>query len=173
MTHAVAGAAIAQALAPLTLRRTWTWIAAFTAMLPDADVAGFPLGVPYGHVVGHRGITHSLPFAALAAAGVLASFWRKIDSRQRGPLALCMFLAAASHGFLDAFTNGGMGVAFFAPFDTSRYFFPVTPIPVSPLGGNFFSQRGAEVFVAELAWVWIPAIAVILRARRRQAKYNS
>jgi hypothetical protein len=27
------------------------------------------------------------------------------------------FLAAASHGLLDAMTDGGLGVAFFAPFD--------------------------------------------------------
>ena len=30
------------------------------AMLPDADVLAFKLGVAYGHVFGHRGFTHSL-----------------------------------------------------------------------------------------------------------------
>ncbi len=29
------------------------------AMLPDADVLAFKLGVAYGHVFGHRGFTHS------------------------------------------------------------------------------------------------------------------
>ena len=38
LTHAVAGAAIAQVLAPCSLRREVTWIAAACAMLPDADV---------------------------------------------------------------------------------------------------------------------------------------
>ena len=33
------------------------------AMLPDADVLAFKLGVAYGHVFGHRGFTHSLLFA--------------------------------------------------------------------------------------------------------------
>jgi inner membrane protein len=43
-------------------------------------------------------------------------------------IALCIAVATASHGILDAFTNGGLGVAFFAPFDKTRYFFPVTPM---------------------------------------------
>jgi len=165
MTHAVAGAAIAQAMAPLTLPRTCTWIAATCAMLPDADVIGFGFGIPYGDVWGHRGITHSLAFAALVSVGVLSWFWRRLNPRQRGGMASCVFLATASHGVLDAFTNGGLGVAFFAPFDTGRYFFPVTPIPVSPIGAGFFSARGADVFAQELLWIWIPAIAVILLAR--------
>jgi membrane-bound metal-dependent hydrolase YbcI (DUF457 family) len=39
----------------------------------------------------------------------------------------------ASHGVLDALTDGGKGVAFFSPFDTTRHFFPVRPIPVAPI----------------------------------------
>jgi len=31
-----------------------------------------------------------------------------------------LFLATASHGVLDAMTNGGLGVAFFSPFDNRR-----------------------------------------------------
>jgi len=44
------------------------------AMLPDADVIGFPLGVRYADEWGHRGATHSLVFAAIVgiAAGLLA-----------------------------------------------------------------------------------------------------
>src|SRR6267378_8050335 len=42
------------------------------------------------------------------------------------------FLATASHGLLDAMTNGGLGVAFFAPFCDTRYFLPWQPIVVSP-----------------------------------------
>jgi hypothetical protein len=38
-----------------------------------------------------------------------------------------LFLATASHGILDAFTDGGRGIAFFAPFGTERYFFPHHP----------------------------------------------
>jgi inner membrane protein len=42
------------------------------------------------------------------------------------------FLLTASHGILDAFTNGGLVIALFSPFSNERYFFPWTPIEVSP-----------------------------------------
>jgi inner membrane protein len=165
MTHAAVGVAVAQALAPCRLRASWSWLAAGAAMLPDADVIGFGLGIRYGDMWGHRGITHSLLFGFLLAGCVSAWFWNRIGPGERIRIALCGFLAAVSHGVLDAFTNGGLGVAFFAPFAEQRYFFPVTPIPVSPIGAGFFSARGADVFAAELVWVWCPALAVILAAR--------
>jgi membrane-bound metal-dependent hydrolase YbcI (DUF457 family) len=31
-------------------------------------------------------------------------------------------------------TDGGLGIAVFAPFSSHRFFFPVQPIPVSPIG---------------------------------------
>jgi membrane-bound metal-dependent hydrolase YbcI (DUF457 family) len=90
----------------------------------------------------------------------------------RGQLWLYFFLATASHGVLDAFTNGGLGVAFFAPFHNARYFFPVTPIEVSPISVRaFFTARGARVMASELIWIWLPAIGFAaatlwLRSRR-------
>ena len=50
------------------------------AMLPDADVLAFKLGVAYGHVFGHRGFTHSLLFAfALPTLAML--FHRQLKAR--------------------------------------------------------------------------------------------
>ena len=57
-------------------------------------------------------------------------------------------------------------MTFFAPFDTTRYFFPWRPIPVSPLASNFFSAWGWHVFTLELALLWLPAALVMLLARR-------
>ncbi|HVR39947.1 MAG TPA: metal-dependent hydrolase, partial [Thermoanaerobaculia bacterium] len=37
------------------------------SILPDADVAGFAFGIPYGSMFGHRGFTHSILFALLAS----------------------------------------------------------------------------------------------------------
>jgi len=69
-----------------------------------------------------------------------------------------LFLATASHGPLDAMTDGGLGVAFFSPFNNDRYFFPWRPIRVSPIGlSRFFSERGLEVLASELLWIWLPA----------------
>jgi inner membrane protein len=74
------------------------------------------------------------------------------------------FLITISHGCLDALTDGGLGVAFFAPLDQTRYFFPWRPIEVSPIGLDFFSARGLTVIESELLWIWIPALTIIVCA---------
>jgi inner membrane protein len=166
MTHAVAGVAIAQVLAPCSRREQMSWVAAACAMLPDADVLGLRLGIPYGDLFGHRGLTHSLLFAGLVALAVTSRFRTKAQPRDLARVFVCIFVATASHGILDAFTNGGLGVAFFAPFDLSRHFFPVRPILVSPIGvGAFLTERGVSVLMSEMAWVWLPSIVVFLVAR--------
>ena len=162
----MAGAAIAQALAPCPLRGELTWIAAVCAMLPDADVIGLSAGIPYGDLFGHRGFTHSLFFAGLVAVGVTSLKRNKAHVRDLIRVFICILVATASHGLLDALTNGGLGVAFFAPFDSARYFFPLRPILVSPIGlGAFLSRRGLSVLLSEMIWVWPPSIAVFLIAR--------
>jgi inner membrane protein len=123
-------------------------------------------------VLGHRGITHSLAFAAVLAALVVALGFRGPRWTGRRPtLWLLLFLATASHGVLDAMTNGGSGIAFFAPFDDTRYFFPWRPIPVSPISlDRFLSERGLRVLQGEMLWVWLPAgllVGLGTLARRR------
>ena len=176
ISHAVAAAGLA-ALFPLRAMPPRVWIAgAIFSMLPDADVLGFRLGISYGDVLGHRGFTHSLVFAAaLAGLGAFALFPRSAGSRLRTLGCAYLFLAMASHGLLDALTNGGHGVAFFAPFENSRYFFPVSPIEVSPIGiSRFFSSRGAEVLLNEMKWIWVPAAAATIGASLfRRARRNA
>ncbi|NIM77978.1 MAG: hypothetical protein GTO20_04240 [Candidatus Aminicenantes bacterium] len=59
---------------------------------------------------------------------------------------LYFFLLTASHGVLDAFTNGGLGIALLSPFDTTRHFSPWQPIEVAPIGiWAFFSDWGVKV----------------------------
>ena len=174
LTHAVSGLAIGNLYRSQRPRGFWIWTAV-CAMLPDADVIAFPLGIPYGHLLGHRGVSHSLAFAA--AIGAVAA-WKWGRGRERWALFLHFFVVTASHGFFDAFTNGGLGVAFFAPFDDTRYFFPWRPIHVSPIGVGFFVARdvngqsyGFRVLASEFWWVWLPSAVVALagwalRARR-------
>jgi inner membrane protein len=131
--------------------RRWVAAGALLTVLPDFDTIGFAFGIQYGDLLGHRGLTHSLAFAAVVALG-LAAFARE----RRGAVWAYLFLCAASHGVLDAFTDGGLGVAFFAPFDDTRYYFPWRPIEVSPIGAGFFSARGLEVLRSELLWVLAP-----------------
>lgn len=173
--HAIAAVALGTAFNP-SVRPPRYWLAgALCAVLPDADVVAFWVGVPWGHVLAHRGLTHSLAFAVLLAAVVTgAAFRGRVWDGRRGTVWLFLFLATASHGVLDALTDGGPGVAFLAPFDDSRYFLPWQPIPVSPISvRRFFSQRGLAVLQAEAVWVWLPAILLAaagaaVRARHRR-----
>jgi inner membrane protein len=86
-------------------------------------------------------------------------------------LFLYLFLCTASHGLLDAFTDGGLGVAFFAPFDESRYFFPWRPIEVSPIGlRSFLSGRAFAVLRSELLWVIAPTLLLYIAGRFTAAR---
>jgi len=172
-THAAAALALGTAFRRPGPPRSF-WVAgAACAMAPDLDVIGLSFGVPWGHVLGHRGITHSLAFAAaLALVVVAAVFGGPAWKGRRGRMWLFLFAATASHGVLDAMTDGGSGVAFFAPLDDARYFLPWRFIPVSPLGWRFFSGRGLDVLEGELLRVWLPAAvfaAICAWARRREA----
>jgi inner membrane protein len=76
---------------------------------------------------------------------------------------ILFFLLSASHGILDAFTNGSLGIALLSPFDKTRYFFPWRPIVVSPIGViPFFSKWGLAVIKSELLWVWLPSLLTVI-----------
>lgn len=171
-THAIVAGALGQGVGK-SLRCDWRfwYMTVLCSILPDFDVVAFRFGIAYGALWGHRGMTHSILVAVVI--GVLASlrFYKKGD--RFGPrigLAFFFTLVTASHSILDAMTNGGLGVAFFSPFDTTRYFFPWQPIEVSSIGASFFSARAWPVIQSELIWLVIPSlvIGVLLRIIRRK-----
>ncbi|MGE5279110.1 MAG: metal-dependent hydrolase [Acidobacteriota bacterium] len=145
---------------PAEIRSPRLWLlGALCSVLPDVDVVGFWLGIPYGAPLGHRGLTHSLAFAAALAGAATLLGWPR--ERARPTVFAFLFLCAASHGLFDAMTDGGLGVAFFAPFDNARFFLPWRPIRVSPMGvGGFFGPRGLAILASELLWIWIPLLAL-------------
>jgi inner membrane protein len=157
---------------PTMPRRLWL-LGPLCAVAPDLDVVAFAFGVPYEHPLGHRGLWHSVPFAACFAAAVALALPRGAPSFPRRRAWAYLFLATASHGVLDAFTNGGLGVALLAPFDFTRYFAPLRPIQVSPLdAGAFLSAKGLRVLRSELLWLLLPSAAfglsaALLRRARR------
>src|SRR5689334_3587747 len=127
------------------------WLAgALCSVVPDLDVIGFRFGIRYGDFWGHRGFTHSLLFTAVLAAFVaILGFRRTSAGTSNLWIWIYLFLATASHGFLDAMTDGGLGVAFFFPFNNDRYFLPWRPILVSPIGvSRFFSARDWKFYRA-------------------------
>ena len=155
LSHPAVPLALAVALGPNRVPPALTAAACAASILPDIDAAGFALGIPYGHPLGHRGFTHSLVFAILVALAGAASAGHLGASR--GMAFLVVFLSTSSHGLLDAMTTGGLGVAFFSPFSNERFFLPWRGILVSPIGiAPFFSNRGVRVLQSELVWIWAP-----------------
>lgn len=154
MTHAVMPLMAAAALGRDRISLPVATTGMVFAMLPDADVIGFKFGIEYADAWGHRGATHSLVFAAM-----LATFATAIFRPARWMLVwLFLFASAASHGLLDTLTNGGLGAALLWPVTEARYFAPVQPIRVSPIGAGFFSDRGVATMISELRWVILPAL---------------
>ena len=127
------------------------------SILPDFDVVAFSLGIPYEDEFGHRGFSHSFFFAALVALfGACGHRWLHCGF---GIAFWFLFFSTASHGVLDAFTNGGLGIAFFWPWSNERYFLRYQVIEVSPIGpSQFFSRSGIKVILSELRWVWLPCM---------------
>ncbi len=166
MTHSIvavsAGCIFGSAGVP---KRFWV-LAIIAAVLPDADVIGYQyLYIPYGHVLGHRGFFHSPCFAALFSLLAVSLFFRqeRVLSRRWWAYVLFFFVVGASHGLLDAMTNGGRGIALLSPFSNHRYFLPWTPIEVSPLTVRaFLSQRGLTVMKSEILWVWMPVVSIAI-----------
>jgi inner membrane protein len=136
---------------------------AVCSAVPDLDVLGFSLGIRYGHMLGHRGLTHSIAFAVALGACVTFTAFRN-DQSDYGLIFLFLFLSTLSHSLLDMITNGGLGIPLFAPFSHERFFFPWRPIRVSPIGLGFFSEWGIGVLLSELKWVWLPAMALFASA---------
>lgn len=158
-THPVVPLAIGTAFGRRIIPPRLLACGAIAATLPDLDVIAFRLGIPYAAEFGHRGFSHSLLFALVAALlgacffpWLRASFLRSF---------IFLLTAIGSHGLLDSLTNGGLGIALLWPWSGHRYFAPFQPIEVAPLGlGRLFSAKGASVFLSELLWVWLPAFAV-------------
>lgn len=134
------------------------------SIIPDADVIGFNFGIKYESFWGHRGFSHSLLFGLILGVFVTTIFYTRYLFKKKGiTLVLFFTICTISHAILDALTTGGLGVAFFSPFDTTRYFFPWRPIQVSPIGiERFFSERGIKVILSELVWIGIPSIFFIV-----------
>ena len=178
MASAFSHAFVALAMGKAFQNKKLTWrelsLGALCSVVPDLDVIGFLLGIQYGDMWGHRGLTHSVVFAALLAGILVAVWYRGRPAVAMTGLFLYFFLCTASHGVLDAMTSGGLGVAFFSPFDTTRYFFPLRPILVSPIGvSEFFSAYGARVLASEAAWIWLPSCAVFVVFRVIQRLWSA
>jgi inner membrane protein len=154
LTHPAVAGALAPWFDRAKLSKATVVAGALCTVVPDLDTLGMRAGIPYSSPLGHRGLSHSIIFA-VALAGLAHLILRRLQGTSAGVSALAfLLLCSLSHGFLDAFTNGGLGVGFFIPFSSERFFFPWRPIEVSPLSvRGFLSARGWVVLQSEIAWV--------------------
>lgn len=165
-SHAVVALTLGKAIPHRVMKWPLLLTGAICSIVPDLDVIGFAFGIQYGDLWGHRGMTHSLFFAGLLSAVLVALGYRQESSATKAEIGLYFFLCTASHGVLDAMTDGGLGIAFFSPFDPARYFFPFRPVAVSPIGiGNFFSTEALRILASEIQWIWLPTLVVLLSVR--------
>jgi len=165
ISHAAVAVAAGIAFTPRDVRNHFWSHSIFCSVIPDVDIIGFSFGIPYEHFLGHRGFFHSPCFGLFLGIFLVMVFFRDLDmfSRPWFFYFFFFFLLSASHGILDAFTNGGLGIALLSPFDSGRYFFPWTPIMVSPIGiRGFFSTWGLAVIKSELLWIWLPSFFIVV-----------
>jgi inner membrane protein len=150
----------------------WPYWAAAAALpcIPDFDVLST---AAYGSPMGHRGITHSLVFAAATGALAAGLLYRRCGMKWRH-MAAIFFLVVASHGLLDAMTWGGETIPFFWPLPGR--FGNWGPIPVSDIAFELPDPRTSRSIRAELLWVWLPMAVIVLvvevyrRWKRRTAR---
>jgi len=114
--------------------------------VPDLDTLAFAFGIPYSPAIGHRGFFHSAVFAMMlgtfffGVAYLDRQRYRRMgatgnpEGKMHAALLLVYLLVSISHPLLDMLTDGGLGIALLAPFANERLFFPLQPIPVSPIG---------------------------------------
>ena len=168
VSHTAVAVAAGIAFAPRDVPYHFWSLSIICSIISDADSIGFTFGVPYEHFFGHRGFFHSPFFALLLSIFMAGVFFRDVElfSIRWFFYFTFFFLLGASHGILDAFTNGGLGIALLSPFDDTRYFFPWRPIMVSPISIlAFFSRWGFMVIKSELLWIWLPSLLMVVVSR--------
>jgi inner membrane protein len=168
ITHAFTGFASGMAINNRSYPKGFLILAVLLPVIPDADVICFKFGIPYSHFLGHRGFFHSLFFSCVLGniAGFILAWAGSRKWKQGIFYAGFLSFVTALHGVIDAFTNGGLGIALLSPFIEKRYFFPVTPIKVSPIGiKSFLDGRSIDILANEILWVWLPFICIALLIR--------
>ncbi|MFL5328797.1 MAG: metal-dependent hydrolase [Gemmataceae bacterium] len=156
-THAIVGAGLVQLYRPGRHRVVYWSIAALLAVIPDIDALS---SASYGAMLGHRGYTHSIVFA-LWIAFFAATLTYRLLQANLWKLTGAYFLAAASHGLLDALTYGGMPIPFFWPATNDR-FGNWGPIPVADISWEIPSPWRSRALRSEMIWVWIPTVVFVI-----------
>ena len=164
-THAMSAAAVGALVLPSAPPRVWTTLAV-CAILPDVDAIGRPFARPDVEFLGgHRALTHSIT-ASIILSLVATAYLRRGTGAIAAflPLWAGLFLSIATQGLLDAFTRYGEGIAFFAPWDWTRYRAPWQPLSGLVSDSILFIFAGIIARVAMQRRGWV--VPWLLRFRR-------
>ena len=163
VAHAAAALSVGALFRSSALPTRFWVVAGLAVALPDLDALLRPFSNTEAEqlVGGHRGLTHSIPFA-MALAAVM------VRSRVMGPgwigsrlnLWIWLSLAIASHGILDIFTRYGEGVALLAPISWHQFKSSWTPL------GTGGACRGIVACAVwglsnEFLWIWVPSLMLV------------
>lgn len=159
--HAAAAYGLLHVHSRSIFNRTVLFLGICSSIIPDIDVLAYNYGIMGDHILGHRGLTHSILFG-LVWAMILVILFHKNESN-RLVLFTYYSIVTISHGLLDSMTTGGEGIAFFYPLTDERYYFPLRFITVSPIGAlNFFSEWGLKVLINEAKYIGSFTILLII-----------
>jgi inner membrane protein len=149
-------------------RRRLAWTAVAVACVQDLDYAGIAFDIRIDDALGHRGASHSLVFSAVLGLVAALLAFRGKHLRATWPW---LSLAAASHGLVDMFSRGELGVALFWPFSSARLFFPVHLLPSAPLGvDEVLSRFGFIALFNEVVLLLLPLWLATELSRRLNRK---
>ena len=121
ITHTVLGMVEGELLAGKKLGKKAMLFGAIANNLPDIDVVFSFFTSPDKGLLIHRGITHSILFAAVFSICAAIFFSRKIKSLDFNGWLMIWGCGLFSHILLDSFTNYGTG--WFEPFSHARVSF--------------------------------------------------
>jgi inner membrane protein len=150
LTHPLFGASAAYVVSPSRHgRRKFVLLSTVCQWLPDIDTFAYLFAISDSHPLGHRGLAHSLVFAALVALCVVRCWYREMHTFSQRWWTMCgwFFLLTALHGVFDAMVFSSCGVAFLWPFDNTRYHLPWQPLVDVPIA---FSALQGQLWYAVL-----------------------
>lgn len=126
ITQGLLGAAVAEAGFGKKLGNRAMLVGALCGVLPDLDIVSGMFG-PWASMIHHRGVTHSVFFAAAAAPIIGWLAWRA--TKRQASHATWSHLAwwsVVTHPILDLFTS--YGTQLLAPFSDRRFALDAVPI---------------------------------------------
>ncbi len=137
------------------------------SVLPDLDLVAVALHHSRT-VLGHRGVTHSLMFAAIVATLVAIFASRLAPGSSRIRTFAVAFLVGASHAVLDPLCAGSSGTRLLWPFTTARVTWgSFQPFPDALSGSKWLDINFHNLAVEFLFWSPLLLYALWPRVTRR------